>query len=146
MGWTSRFRALSVGDYPRLATAVALLLVIDLAVVVLPFARFRNGLVRAASTLGAVVPGTPSATRIVWAVEVADAKLPGERTCLVRSLTAEVLLLLYDIRPSHRIGVHPDDGLEAHSWLELDGDVVIGDLEDLSRYEPLPPLDDHPQS
>lgn len=146
MGWVARLRGLSVGDYPRLATAVCLLLAIDLAVVVLPFARLRETLVRSASLLGRLVPGAPSAARIVWAVEVADGTVPGHRTCLVRSLSAEVLLLLYDIRPAHRIGVHPEDGLEAHSWLEIDGEIVIGDLEDLSRYEPLPPLDDHVQS
>ncbi|RQG90974.1 lasso peptide biosynthesis B2 protein [Natrarchaeobius chitinivorans] len=31
---------------------------------------------------------------------------------------------------------------EAHSWIEHDGTVILGDLEDLSRFEPLPPLAD----
>lgn len=34
------------------------------------------------------------------------------------------------------------DGFEAHSWIEYDGEVILGYLEDLSRFEPLPPLNE----
>lgn len=143
MNWIERLLARSPADYPRIATAAVLLVSIQVAVAVLSFSRFRGALLRGSTALARVVPGSPPAPRVVWAVEVADAKLPGERKCLVRSLTAEALLRCYGVRPRHRIGVDPEDGLEAHSWLEHDGTILIGDLEDLSRYEPLPALDDH---
>jgi hypothetical protein len=31
--------------------------------------------------------------------------------------------------------------MKAHSWLELGDEVLIGDLEDLSQYDPLPSLE-----
>lgn len=37
-------------------------------------------------------------------------------------------------------------GFEAHSWIEYDGDVILGYLEDLSRFEPLPPLNETDRS
>lgn len=143
MGALARLRARSPGTVPRVATAAVLLLVIDVAVVVLPFARMRRALLGTADALARIVPGHPSVHAVIWAVEVADGRVPGERKCLVRSLTAEFLLRLYAITPEHRIGVHPQEDLEAHSWLEYDGDVLIGDLEDLEKYEPLPPLEAH---
>lgn len=60
----------------------------------------------------------------------------------MRSLTAEALLRLYAFTPDHRIGVtkEKETDMKAHSWLEIDDNVLIGNLEDLSRYEPLPSL------
>jgi hypothetical protein len=82
-----------------------------------------------------LVVGSPTPTRIVWAVEAADHDLPGDRTCLVRSLTAETLLRLYGYHPRHQIGVtKTNEGMEAHSWLEYGSDVLIGDIENLSEY------------
>ncbi len=140
MGSLSSLRHLTVGDYPRLMTAAALLLTIRVAVVIVTFSKLRRALVRI-STAGAV-PGSPTPVRITWAVKAADRKIPGERTCLMRSLTTEVLLTLYGYRPEHRIGVDPTDTeFQAHSWLEYDGQILIGELEDLSRFTPLPSLD-----
>lgn len=61
----------------------------------------------------------------------------------MRSLTAEALLRLYGFTPKHRIGVakETETEMKAHSWLEFQDDVLIGELEDLSRYEPLPSLE-----
>lgn len=146
MGWLDRILVRSPGDYPRFAAATVLLLATDVALVVGSFARLHGGLVRVASALARVVPGSPPAVRVVWAVKVVDDRVPGDRTCLVRSLSAEFLLRLYGIDPEHRIGVHPDDDLEAHSWLELDGEVLIGDVEDLDRYQPLPSLNERVRS
>ena len=142
MGLWHRLLARSPGDYPRFATAAVLLLAIDVAVTVGSFERLRNGLVRVATALARLVPGTPHPVRVVWAVEVADDRVPGDRKCLVRSLSAEFLLRLYGVEPLHRIGVDPTGEFEAHSWLEYDDEIIIGDLDDMDRYEPLPPLND----
>jgi hypothetical protein len=50
---------------------------------------------------------------------------------------------MYGHEPTHRLGVDKDseDGVKAHSWLEYDGEILVGDLPDLDRYEPLPPLE-----
>lgn len=142
MSRLGRIRRRSPGHYPRVAAAACLLLTVRVAVVALPFAKLRRALLRAADASRRVVPGEPIPAAVVQAVEIADRALPGDRSCLVRSLSAETLLRLYGVVPVHRIGVDPEDDLEAHSWLELDDEVLIGDLEDLARYEPLPALED----
>jgi hypothetical protein len=137
------FVSVSSGDKFRVLLASLSLPLISAVISVFRFSHARAILLRA-STLGSrIVPGSPSPTRTVWAVEVADRHLPGDRSCLVRSLTSETLLRLYGYTPVHRIGVdpHSNDGFAAHSWLEYGEDVLIGDLEDLSKFDALPPLD-----
>ncbi len=140
MARLSALRHLTLGDYPRMATAAFLLLTIRVAVVVVTFSKLRTALLSVSTRTA--VPGSPTPEHITWAVKVVDRKIPGERTCLMRSLTTEVLLTLYGYRPEHRIGVDPtDDEFKAHSWLEYNGEILIGELEDLARYTPLPSLD-----
>lgn len=140
-GRVSRIRALNTGDVLRLWAAAVLLPWLYVAVIVLPFARLRTGLLCVSDRLP--VPGSPKAKRVVWAVTTADRYIPGARKCLVRSLTTELLLRLYGHRPDHRIGIDKtvDGGVKAHSWLEYEGEIIIGDLPNLGRYEPLPPLE-----
>ncbi|MFD1633374.1 lasso peptide biosynthesis B2 protein [Haloplanus ruber] len=139
----TRFLSLSSGDKFRVLCSALLLLLTSFCIVLLPFSKVRAGLLRISTPDNRRVPGTPPPSRIVWAVNVTEYYLPGSRSCLVRSLAGETLLRLYGYAPTHRIGVNPhsEDGFIAHSWLEYDGDVLIGDLDDLSQYEPLPPLD-----
>lgn len=138
-----RFLSSSPGDQARLSAATVLLIMISIGFVVGSFSRIRRYLLWSCDTISSVVPGSPTPARVVSAVDVADRLIPGERTCLMRSLTAEALLRLYAFTPEHRIGVAKESGddMKAHSWLELRGDVLIGDLEDLSQYKPLPSLE-----
>jgi len=130
-------------DGPRVLVAVVLLLVAQVGLVVWSLSGLRAVLVHLADRASPLVPGSPSPARTVRAVGVADNRLPGNRTCLMRSLTSETLLRLYGYDPTHRIGVDKaGDDVEAHSWIEHDGEVLIGGQGDLSRFEPLPPLDE----
>lgn len=140
-GRLSTVRSLSVGDVGRLWAATLLLPLWYVAVIVLSFARLRRWLLWTTARIS--VPGTPRPDRVVWAVTTADRYLPGERKCLVRSLACESLVRMYGYQPTHRLGVDKDaeDGAKAHSWLEHEGEILIGDLPDLDRYEPLPPLE-----
>lgn len=139
---TRTFVTASPGDKLRLAVASGLLVVTWGGVLAVSFDRFRSLLVGIGDLGARVVPGTPTAGRVVAAVDVADSWVPGSRTCLVRSLTAEVLLRAYGHSFEHRIGVDRDgsDSVRAHSWIESGGEVLIGDLDDLDEYEPLPPI------
>jgi hypothetical protein len=80
--------------------------------------------------------------RITWAVKVAGRYVP-EATCLTQALAAQALLGCFGHPAKLRIGVVRGDGekLLAHAWVEIQGKVVLGGLEDLSRYTPLPPLE-----
>jgi hypothetical protein len=143
MGRIGGFLSVSLGDKFRLLSSTILLPAVSVGIGFLSFSRVRALLLWVAAVGRPLIPGTPTPGRIVWTVEVADDHLPGDRTCLVRSLTGEMLLCLYDFHPEHRIGVAKDaDGtVEAHSWLEHEGRILIGELDDLTRYEPLPSLD-----
>ncbi|OVE85157.1 lasso peptide biosynthesis B2 protein [Natronolimnobius baerhuensis] len=165
MGRIAGFLAVPLGEKFRLLVAATLLVLARVAFALLPFAPFRHGLLVIARPVARVVPGSPSPAHVAWAVDTADRSIPGHRTCLMRSVTAETIHRLYDHDIVHRIGVAPacgedsDDepasetgsdhasleadtpaGFEAHSWIEYDESVLLGHLEDLSRFEPLPPL------
>ena len=132
-----------LGDQVRLSVAALLLTVVSIGFRVGSFSRMRRYLLWICDATSRVVPGDPTPKQIVSAVDVADRLVPGHRTCLMRSLTAEGLLRLYAFEPDHRIGVakETDAEMKAHSWLELGNEVLIGDLEDLSQYDPLPSLE-----
>lgn len=77
---------------------------------------------------------------ITWAVRRASRLIPGA-TCLTQALTGRVLLARAGHPSELRIGVRksPAAGFEAHAWLEHEGEVVLGELEDLSHYVPMQP-------
>lgn len=79
--------------------------------------------------------------QIAWAVLAASNRLPGTRSCLTRALTAQVLLRRSGYTPELKIGVHRPEGapLKAHAWVELDGKVILGEMNK-DTFTPLPPL------
>ncbi|MBE9205426.1 lasso peptide biosynthesis B2 protein [Nostoc sp. LEGE 06077] len=78
--------------------------------------------------------------KIVWAINVSTRYTPGGAKCLARALTCQVLMTRYGYSPELRIGVvkGATGNLEAHAWIETQGQVVIGYLPDLPRFTPLP--------
>lgn len=138
------FSSLPLGDQLRLLSGAVLLVSFSIAFAVGSFSRIRRYLLYVASRISPVVPGSPAPEQVIAAVTTADRYVPGYRTCLMRSLSAEVLLRLYGVVPVHYIGVdNTTDEFEAHSWLEYEGRILIGDTVDLSKFETLPPLDEH---
>jgi Transglutaminase-like superfamily len=71
--------------------------------------------------------------------------MPGSVKCLAKALTMKTLLNQYNCPSKLIIGVDKNgvNQLEAHAWIEYEGHVVMGQLNDLSRFKPLPNL---PQS
>ena len=75
---------------------------------------------------------------IVWAVNRSSRFMPGVK-CLARALTTEVLMNQYGHQPQLRIGVAKrSEKIEAHAWVESQGQVLIGQLQDLSQFKVLP--------
>ncbi len=137
-----RILALSWRDRWLLTRATLLLAGIRLGLILLPFQR----LARVLEHLGRPPRSPPeqdreSIDRIVGAVTVMSHYVPGVK-CLERALAAKVLLSARGHPVDLRIGVERGpEQLEAHAWLEDDGRVVIGNVEDLGRYTRLPVLD-----
>lgn len=78
---------------------------------------------------------------VTLAVRRASRVIPAS-TCLPQALATYSMLTRRGILAEVRIGVAKDGrrGFEAHAWVELDGAVLIGQLRDLHRFEPLPRL------
>jgi hypothetical protein len=74
---------------------------------------------------------------IVWTVAVAGRYAPGGAKCLAKALTTQLLLNRYGYPHQLRIGVAKDatHALEAHAWIEYEGQVVVGRLDNLERFK-----------
>jgi Transglutaminase-like superfamily len=125
-----------------LIRAALLLWATRLGLWLLPFQTLRRLLARLAPG-PTRVPGTDglSRERVVWAVETAARHMPLANTCLTQALAAQVLLARRGYPALLRIGVvkGDKDNLQAHAWVESEGEVVIGGYE-LERYAHLATL------
>lgn len=66
---------------------------------------------------------------IVWSVQVASYYIPGA-TCLTQALTGQILLSKYNYHSKLKIGVFKGDNFEAHAWLELNDEIILGESEE----------------
>jgi Transglutaminase-like superfamily len=127
-------------DRNLLINTFILLGLIKLGLWLLPFQTLRQ-------ILGSISqPNTKldqtSLSKIIWAVNVSTRYMPSGAKCLARALACQVLMTRRGYSPELRIGVaKSDEGkLEAHAWVESQGQVVIGYLKDLPRFTQLPSL------
>ena len=86
---------------------------------------------RAASRLLAAAPhgrSTTSPDRLTCAVHAASRLVP-HSTCLVKALALQALLARRGCVGILHVGVKTTQvaGFEAHAWLELDGEIIIGE-------------------
>jgi hypothetical protein len=106
----------------------------------LPFQKILDILANISQAFSRQQPSTIRLEQIVHAVELSSNYMPGEVLCLPRALTMQVLMRHQGYAPQFRIGVAKgkEGNLEAHAWVEYQGNVVMGYMSDLSRYTPLP--------
>ncbi|MBX3466782.1 MAG: lasso peptide biosynthesis B2 protein [Planctomycetes bacterium] len=125
-------RARRAGPDGRLLLAEAFVasVVVRAALSGLPYAAAARVITRAQPLIGRR-PREPR--RIVWAVRVAAARVPGA-TCLVQALVGQALLARSGRSSAVRFGVRRGAaGVEAHAWLEHEGSALVGADE---RYAP----------
>jgi len=74
----------------------------------------------------------------IWAVQAASRCVP-QATCLTQALAAQVLLGFAGIPACLRIGVSKEapQQLEAHAWLESDGQILLGGSDADQKYIPM---------
>ena len=125
------------------AEALATVTAIRLGLWLLPFQRLR-ALVTELGQRRVQSPGSRSlsADRIAWAVRAVSPFVP-RASCLTQALAGQVLLARRGHPTCLRIGVarKSRDGLEAHAWLECEGQIVLGDHGFLAMYAPFPYLE-----
>lgn len=131
-----RFLSLSRSDRVLLFQTTILLLVIKLGLKFTTVQQLRdrlNSYTHWKSTI------SRPASRLIWAVEAVTRVLPGGTKCLARALAAQALLLHHHYPAKLCLGVAKDaDGkFEAHAWVESEGKIAIGQLQDGERFKPL---------
>ena len=105
--------------------------------------RFLRRILRVVTRRHARPRGTQAPPdRIAWAVMAASRYIPLTMTCLPQALAAQVLFARNGHTAQLRIGVarSVSGAFEAHAWLEADGRILVGALEDVSRFVPLLPV------
>lgn len=137
-----KFFILSISDKYLLLTVVLLVVGIRLGLWLLPFQQLRRILAKARHPLARLQAVGQSPGQIVWAVKVASRYVPAA-TCLTQALATQLLLVRRGYPAQLRLGVAKGENgaLAAHAWVECQGRIVIGGLDNLTRYTPLPPLE-----
>ena len=136
-----RFREISWLERCLLSEAFALLPVVHAAQQRLPFLAWRRLMERdlpiPSPRLGRVTPA-----QVVWAVDAACRWVPGEYKCLPRAYTTHLLLRHHAYPSQVHLGVSraAEGTMDAHAWVECQGQIVVGQVEDMARFVPLPPL------
>lgn len=106
----------------------------------LPFETLQRILVTISNTNSLGLQQSYTIDQIVEAVVRSSRYIPGGALCLPRALTTQVLMYWYDYSCELRIGVTraKKGQFETHAWVESQGQVIIGDLTNFSRFIPLP--------
>ena len=132
------FARLAADRRRRLLTALRLLWLVRVGLWTVSFRRLRGMLLRMEQK--APEQGSrATADELVWCIEAAKRYVPAA-TCLTCSMAAQVLLRRNGHGSTLRIGVARGTrgGLEAHAWVECDSRVVVGEVDNLERFTPLP--------
>jgi hypothetical protein len=129
------FRSLGAERRRLIVEAAALTGVVWLGLRILPFVRLR-GLLDAWAKRAVPGPQIPAAA-IGWAV-TAVANRSAARTCLIQALTADAMLRRRRHESLFQVGVRKTEDrlrpLDGHAWVECNGVIVVGHLEDLATY------------
>jgi hypothetical protein len=132
-----RFKRLNWRDQCLLVSVALLLCVVRLVFLGLPFPLIRRRFRGVFQCRGNKVIGRePRAWRILWAVETASRYLPCMNHCLTKAVVAKVLLNRHGFDVDLQIGItRTGQGkFEAHAWLESEGRVILGNLNNLNQY------------
>jgi hypothetical protein len=125
----------SLADLSAFARAWAGLLVVDLGLRALSFARLERWLVPAPAGRP---PEEEAVGRLVWSVAAAARHHLYPMRCVPRALTLRWLLGRHGLPTVLKIGVLRQDGaLTAHAWVERDGRAIGEPAGIEERFAPL---------
>lgn len=138
----ARFAALPARDRRQVLRALPVVVAVRLALWILPLKTALRLTCRLRDRRGAPPAHPPGVHEITQAVRRAGRAVP-KANCLPQALAGQILLGRAGHESEMRIGVRLDAarGVEAHAWLEHQGEVVLGELPDMARFSPMPSLD-----
>jgi transglutaminase superfamily protein len=119
--------------------AAMLLLFVRAGLRVCSYTRLHRALgLLASRATGATVASEPGHPDVAWAVTAAGRRLPFKTTCLIEALATDTMLRRRHHESRLCFGVRVNESrLDAHAWVECEGDLVIGIVDDLHEYAPL---------
>ena len=126
-----------------LVEALAIVVAIRLGLWLAPFKKVRSRVNKVGQrSVDSRKRGVLPVDRIAWTIRAVSEYVPGA-TCLTQALSGQVLLARRGYPSRLHIGVSkkPRGELEAHAWLECDGQIVLGDHGYLAVYTPFPSLE-----
>lgn len=135
-----RLTSLDRSDRRLVLEAASLLTLVWIGLRLLGFSKVRRILepYRGSPRAGNGDRAHPSAIgRVSWAITAVAARLPWTN-CLVRAFAADVMLRRRRLGSEVCLGVRVRDGvlrIEGHAWVECDGAVAIGAIENLSDFK-----------
>jgi hypothetical protein len=121
-----------VRAWGALSEALLLLVFVRIGLRTTRYSRLRGWLGRMARVRR---PTTSSVSEITWAVGAVGRRMTGT-TCLAEALAVDTMLRRRGYQPLLRIGVRQGvhSLLDAHAWVECDGQVVMGEVPRLTDY------------
>jgi hypothetical protein len=122
-------------DRRLLAEALGAVAAVRVALILLPFRRVRS-MVRRCSVPRRSLTQASSESIASW-VSRSSSVVPGAN-CLVQALAALILLARHGRVGTLRIGARRvGPAVQAHAWVECEGQVVVGGRDDLSTFHVL---------
>lgn len=77
---------------------------------------------------------------ILWAIETVSKFILSTNTCIIKSITAQILLTQHGYKSSLYLGIAKDKvnqkDLQSHAWLESNGKVIVGENM-ANNYKPI---------
>lgn len=129
------FFRLSFAEQGWLIVAAFYLLFASIALKRFPLRRTQYLLMRLGQRVR--LPASPlTLKRAVWATEMATPYIPRGSNCFVRALALQTLLAHRGLVTQLYVGfAQKAETMEGHAWLEHEAKVLIGEIEDLSRFQ-----------
>jgi hypothetical protein len=141
MGFWQGIRALDAAERRLLVEAITLLGFAWIGLRIFSFPVLRRVFDAYSRKLRRASRAAPSPKQIAWAVTKAGGKFPWRITCVMEALAADAMLRRHGYMCEIRLGVRPPGHrpvpLQAHAWVECEGAVVVGAIDDLADYAPL---------
>jgi hypothetical protein len=123
-------------DWRLLAEAAVVLLLVRAALAAIPFSTLQRRVARVRSRKHLFE--RDAIVCVTRAVRAVARRLPVRTTCLVETLAAHAMLRRRGYHSVVRFGVKsPSAGartIEAHAWLEHEGTVIVGQVDNLRDY------------
>ena len=128
-----KFFGLSFAEKISILEAFILTGIVRFSILFIPFNKLARciGKYKDESTYSVSDKEKDTICRIAWAVYVVSKRTPWQSKCLVKALTAQIMLRQRKVSSTLYLGVAKDKAnkLKAHAWLRSGQDIITGNSE-----------------